>query len=252
MCPASTPTSRPTTPTTTSCSGARSWRSARCLEQPAPYLTAHTAPGGYTYLSATLVGRQYVERLDGAGRLYPRRSHSSSYDVNADATWHIDAAIHGQGPTRFHRRRRHDRRLRGLGNLLDQHQCRLHLGQAGSVSRPGLPAGDTTAAYLNNKFSWSWGGKQTSPDRESYAKVDFDYELGNDLFKDVTFGARATDHTRKLIDDALCLVRQLAQQRHQHYRPRHRLYRQLDPGELRQRPGRFDPRIHLRQHGGDL
>jgi len=123
-----------------------------------------------------------------------RTAHSDSYDINVDATWKPSDAWTVKGQLGF---------TSGNGNTDDTAAWETYwngigasytLGKVTQVSFPGLPADSTSAAYLNNNFSWSWGGNIKSPDREAYAKVDVDYHVGDGLFRDVLFGVRATDH----------------------------------------------------------
>lgn len=66
-----------------------------------------------------------------------------------------------------------------------------------SVTYTGMPSDPTAPAYLNNLYSWSWGGRQVSPDEEFYAKGDAEWLLDNGVFQSLNFGARFTDHTRE-------------------------------------------------------
>jgi iron complex outermembrane receptor protein len=79
----------------------------------------------------------------------------------------------------------------------------FQLGNPTPVQYTGLPTDPHSATYLNNKFSWSWGGKTTSPDRELYAKLDLNYELpAGSFFKSIMAGTRMTDHYRAVLDYA--------------------------------------------------
>ncbi|MFT3996770.1 MAG: TonB-dependent receptor [Asticcacaulis sp.] len=71
------------------------------------------------------------------------------------------------------------------------------------VSYSGLPTDSGSAAYLNNHYSWSWGGNISSPDEETYAKGDLEYRFAEGgLLQRVKAGARFTDHTREVIYNA--------------------------------------------------
>jgi iron complex outermembrane receptor protein len=161
-------------------------------------LASYTASGGYvTSASWNASSAEALVQDD----IY-RQSHSESYDVNIDGTWTPTEHWNVKGQIGF---------TAGTGTTDDSAAWETYwtnvgatyaLGKPTAVSFPGLPAGDTTAAYLNNKFSWSWGGKVEAPDRELYGKFDIDYKIGNDLFHDVVFGARYTDHYRAVNDTA--------------------------------------------------
>lgn len=127
-----------------------------------------------------------------------RQAYSSTWDINADATWHISDRAKFTGQVGL---------TKGKGATSDTYAWETwwatgvgyQLGsQGGSVTYPGLPADFTSPAYLNNFFSWSWGGHITSPDREFYGRGDVEYDFGNNFFRSIKIGARYTDHKRSL------------------------------------------------------
>lgn len=175
-------------------------------------LGAHMPHAGYTTEESPTDGKTYLTSAtwdasvatDGAlvqDDIF-RQAHSNSYDLNIDAMWHPNEKLtiksqlgytHGEGVTDDSAA--WETYWNNVGASFD-------LGKVTAVSYPGLPADPTVAGYLNNNYSWSWGGKVSSPDKELYAKVDVDYQLGEGFFKDVLFGARMTDHRRDLINTA--------------------------------------------------
>lgn len=127
-----------------------------------------------------------------------RQAYSSSWDVNADATWHISDRAKFTGQVGL---------TKGKGSTSDTYAWETYWNtgvsyqisdKGGAVTYPGLPADFTSPAYLNNFYSWSWGGHIVSPDREFYAKADFEYDFGNNFFRSIKVGARYTDHKRSL------------------------------------------------------
>ena len=128
-----------------------------------------------------------------------RKAHSDSYDLNVDMNWHPTEKLSvyaqlgytgGEGVTDD---------SAAWETYWDNTGASYKLGNPiSTVSYPDLPADKTSAAYLTNKFNWSWGSNVKSPDKETYAKVDFTYLLDGGLFKDVKFGARYTDHRRDM------------------------------------------------------
>jgi iron complex outermembrane receptor protein len=183
------------------------WGSHLAADTPnAGYTTTTNPSDGKTYLtSATWTDAEEVAGPNGDnGAIVQddifRKAHSSSYDINLDATWRALPDLTVKGQVGF---------TGGMGETDDSAAWETYwtgvgasyqLGKITPVQYTGLPSDPTSAAYLNNKFSWSWGGKQTSPDRELYAKLDFDYELpAGSFFKDVLFGARTTDHYRAVL-----------------------------------------------------
>ncbi len=71
-------------------------------------------------------------------------------------------------------------------------------GKGAAVNYPGLPTDPKSAAYLNNYYSWSWGGRILSPDTETYVKADLEYKFDGDFLKAIKIGGRYTDHKREV------------------------------------------------------
>lgn len=71
-------------------------------------------------------------------------------------------------------------------------------GKGATVGYPGLPSDTTSAAYLDNYYSWSWGGKIVSPDKELYGKLDAEYDFDGSFLKSIKVGGRYTNHKRSL------------------------------------------------------
>ncbi len=177
------------------------------------HLAAITPNAGYT-TSAGSDGKTYLTsatwtqaQVGTTGSIVQddifRKAHSSSYDLNVDATWRITPDLIAKGQLGF---------TSGVGETDDTAAWETYWTGIGasfqlgnpttSVTYTGLPTDVTSAAYLKNNYSWSWGGQIKSPDREAYAKVDFDYKANFGLVSDVLFGARYTDHYRAVIYNA--------------------------------------------------
>ncbi|MBW4330235.1 TonB-dependent receptor [Stakelama sp. CBK3Z-3] len=131
-----------------------------------------------------------------------RDSYSSTWDINADATWHAGDHVTVTGQIGY---------TKGKGATTDTYAWETYWhtgvdyqidGKGASVDYPDLPDDVTSAGYLDNYYSWSWGGRIISPDREYYAKTDVEYAFDDSLLKSVKVGARYTDHKRELIYDA--------------------------------------------------
>lgn len=75
-------------------------------------------------------------------------------------------------------------------------------GKGAFVTYPALPQDTTSAEYLDNFYSWSWGGKISAPDKEFYGKLDAEYELDGSFLRAIKAGVRFTDHDHSLIYDA--------------------------------------------------
>jgi iron complex outermembrane receptor protein len=127
-----------------------------------------------------------------------RNSLSSTWDINADATWHINDRTKFSGQIGY---------TEGKGETVDSYawETYWHTGvnyqfgnKGATVSYPGLPTDPTSPAYLNNFYSWSWGGHITAPDKEFYGRGDLTYEFPNSVLKSISVGGRYTDHKHSL------------------------------------------------------
>jgi iron complex outermembrane receptor protein len=127
-----------------------------------------------------------------------RDSLSSTWVVNAEAKWRPTAALTVAGELGY---------TKGKGETRDTYAWETYWhtgvsytidGKTASVTYPDLPSDPTSAAYLNNYYSWSWGGHIVSPDSEKYAKADLEYALGGSWLKSIKLGGRYTDHKHSL------------------------------------------------------
>ena len=127
-----------------------------------------------------------------------RDALSSTWVVNLDATWHPTPRLSVAGEVGY---------TKGKGETKDTYAWETYWhtgvdyaidGKTASVSYPGLPSDPNSPAYLNNFYSWSWGGHITSPDQETYAKADIEYDFGNNFFRAIKVGARYTNHKHSL------------------------------------------------------
>ena len=190
------------------------------------HLGAHTPEPGYTTFVSPADGKTYLGSAtwtaadagtDGTvvqDDIF-RKAHSNSYDLNIDLSWKPSDNLavkgqlgytHGEGVTDDSAAWETFWTGTPAAGVVDPTAnnvgASFKLGKVTDVSYTGLPSDPTVASYLNNHYSWSWGGKVSSPDKELYAKIDVDYQLGDGFFKDVLFGARMTDHRRDLINTA--------------------------------------------------
>ena len=162
-------------------------------------LTSYTITDGY------LTAGSWADTTAGGGPVNGRvqddifrKAYSSTWDINADARWNVSdrATLTGQvGYTE------------GKGATSDTYAWETYWhtgvnyefqGRGAIVNYPGLPTDPTSPAYLNNFYSWSWGGHIVSPDKEFYARGDLDYKFENSVLKSIKVGARYTDHKRSL------------------------------------------------------
>jgi iron complex outermembrane receptor protein len=127
-----------------------------------------------------------------------RDSLSSTWVINAEANWHPTSALSVHGELGY---------TKGEGETKDTYAWETYWhtgvnyainGKTATVQYPGLPSDPTSAAYLDNYYSWSWGGHITSPDSEKYAKADLEYAFDNSWLKSIKVGGRYTDHKHSL------------------------------------------------------
>jgi iron complex outermembrane receptor protein len=180
------------------------WGSKLQAVTPSAYTTVTNPADGQTYLTsadwtvAETTGTPSIVQDD-----IFRRAHSDSYSLNLDMNWQATDKLNLKGQIGW---------TAGEGDTDDSAAWETYWSGTGAsfklgnptakVSYPGLPTDPTSAAYLNNQYSWSWGGAVKSPDREAYAKIDADYAMNAGALKSIDFGARYTDHTRRLDDIA--------------------------------------------------
>ncbi len=126
-----------------------------------------------------------------------RKSHSDSSNINVDVNWQASEKLKVKGQLGWTSGDGVTDDTAAWETLWKGVGASFTLGKPTKITYSGLPSDPTSAAYLNNTYNWSWGGHQSSPDRELYGKFDVDYALDG-LFKDVAAGARFTDHTREL------------------------------------------------------
>lgn len=127
-----------------------------------------------------------------------RKAYSSTLVANADAVFHATDQLTLSGEVGY---------TKGEGNTTDTFAWETYWhtgvsytikGKSADVSFPGLPSDPTSQAYLNNYFSWSWGGKIKSPDTELYGRADAEYAIDNGFLKSIKVGGRLTRHKRSV------------------------------------------------------
>ena len=169
---------------------------------PGSLLTGYTVSGDYVTSASWK-----ADPSDPTGTIVQddifRQAHSDSYSLNLDGNWQASDKLNVKGQICF---------TAGEGDTDDSAAWETFWSGTGAsytlgnptakVSYPGLNKDPTSAAYLNNQWSWSWGGAVKSPDREAYGKLDVDYAVDSGVFKSIDAGIRYTDHTRRLDDIA--------------------------------------------------
>ena len=127
-----------------------------------------------------------------------RQAYSSTWVINLETKWKPSEHLTLSGEAGY---------TKGMGATTDTFAFETYwntgvnyalAGKGATVKYPGLPSDPKSAAYLNNYYSWSWGGRIISPDEETYAHADAEYEFDNSFLKSIKIGGRYTDHTRSL------------------------------------------------------
>ena len=162
--------------------------------------------GGITYLTAASwanVGADGTTPVSGKVQddIF-RTAYSSTWVANLDAKWRPTDALTVSAEGGY---------TKGKGATSDTEAWETFWhtgvsyafdGKHADLAFPGLPADTGSAEYLNNYYSWSWGGKIVSPDREFYARLDAEYAFDTPWLRAIKVGGRYTDHKRSLIYDA--------------------------------------------------
>jgi len=166
---------------------------------------AQSALTSYTIANGVVTSANWANTTPGGtpvnGRVQDdifRNSLSSTWVINAEANWHPTSALSVHGELGY---------TKGEGETKDTYAWETYWhtgvsyainGKTATVQYPGLPSDPTSAAYLDNYYSWSWGGHITSPDKETYAKADVEYAFDNSWLKSIKVGGRYTDHKHSL------------------------------------------------------
>jgi iron complex outermembrane receptor protein len=166
---------------------------------------AQSALTSYTITNGVVTNASWANTTPGGtpvnGRVQDdifRDSLSSTWVLNAEANWHPTPVLSVHGELGY---------TKGKGETKDTYAWETYWhtgvsyainGKTATVQYPGLPSDPTAAAYLDNYYSWSWGGHITSPDSEKYAKADVEYAFDNSWLKSIKVGGRYTDHKHSL------------------------------------------------------
>jgi iron complex outermembrane recepter protein len=167
--------------------------------------TGAYALGNYTVTNGVLTSASWANTSANGtpvnGRIQDdifRDALSSTWVANLDASWRPTDKITLSGEIGY---------TEGKGETKDTYAWETYWhtgvnyqigGKTANISYPGLPSDPTSAAYLNNYYSWSWGGQITSPDKETYARADLEFGVDNGWLKSLKVGGRYTDHEHSL------------------------------------------------------
>ncbi len=118
-----------------------------------------------------------------------------SYYVNLDGKFRVNEKLTLKGQIGF---------TQGVGDTPTEPAFEVDGGAGISYAPSGngwqvTPATQDPRSAVGLSNDWAWNETFRSTDKETYGKVDGDWEVGDGVFKDVTFGVRYADHTREVI-----------------------------------------------------
>jgi iron complex outermembrane receptor protein len=166
-----------------------------------PNYTTVQGSDGNTYLTGATWGGTTADGSPVNGKIQDdifRSAYSSTWVANLDAKWRPTDALTLTGEVGY---------TKGKGATTDTEAWETYwntgvsfadVGNHANLTYPNLPNDTTSPDYLNNYYSYSWGGKIISPDREFYAKADAEYAVDGDWLKSIKIGGRYTNHKRAL------------------------------------------------------
>jgi iron complex outermembrane receptor protein len=164
------------------------------------YTTAQGSDGN-TYLTGATWGGTAADGSAVDGKIQDdifRSAYSSSWVANLDAKWRPTDALTLTGEVGY---------TKGKGATTDTEAWETFWhtgvtfadnGHHADMTFPDLPTDTTSAGYLDNYYSYSWGGKIISPDAEFYGKADAEYAFDTSWLKSIKIGGRYTNHKRSL------------------------------------------------------
>lgn len=127
-----------------------------------------------------------------------RDAYSSTWVINLDTKWSPTDRLTLSGEVGYTKGEGATTDTFAWETYWDTGVSYTNAGKGANVTYPGLPTDPKSAAYLNNYYSWSWGGKILSPDTETYVRADMEYKFDGDFLKSIKIGGRFTDHKREV------------------------------------------------------
>ena len=156
--------------------------------------------GGITYLTSAAWGANGAGGQPAFGRVQDdifRSAFSSTWNGTLEAKWNPadDLTVHanigyteGRGETS---------KERAWESYWQTGMSYAIAGKGATISYPGLPTDPTSAAYLKNYFSGTWGSSTISPDTEFYTQADLEQQYPDSSWlRSIKTGARFTSHKR--------------------------------------------------------
>jgi len=162
----------------------------------------NNAPTSFTVANNTLVSANFpligpagtpVNGLVVDNIVRPDAS-GTSYYVNLDGDFHVTDKLTVRGQIGY---------THGLGDTPTEPAYEVDGATAISYAPSGngwavTPANINPQSPAGLANDWAWNETFQSVDKETYAKVDGDYEVDHGAFKNVLFGVRYADHSRKV------------------------------------------------------
>ena len=157
----------------------------------------NNTPTSFTVKNNTLVGVVWPAGPDGlvVDNITRPNENSSTYYVNFDGKFQATDKLTIKTQVGY---------TVGDGNTPDQPSFEVDGGSAGiSYAQSGngwvvSPVGVNTQSPAGLSNDWAWNAVFVARDTELYGKADGDWEVDDGVFKDVSFGFHAADHTRQV------------------------------------------------------
>ena len=149
----------------------------------------------------TVVSATFAPGTDGiiVDNIYRPKESSQTYYVNLDGKWSVNNAltIKGQiGATQGEGKTPNSYSFESDGQTAGISILRAGNGWTVSPVAGGGYVGPQSAAGLAN--DWAWNDVFNSLDKETYGKIDGQWDFADNVLKDVKFGVRFADHTRQV------------------------------------------------------
>jgi iron complex outermembrane receptor protein len=155
---------------------------------------------GITYLTSAAWSASGAGGLPAFGRVQDdifRTAFSSTFNGTLDATWRPADGLTAHGTVGYTKGRGETTSSSAWESYWSTGMSYAFRGKHAEVTYPGLPTDPTSAAYLDNYFSGSWGGATISPDMEFYTQLDLEQTFEDSSWlRALKAGARYTHHTR--------------------------------------------------------
>ena len=156
--------------------------------------------GGVTYLTSAAWGATGAGGAPAFGRVQDdifRTAFSSTWNGTLEAKWRPADGMTVHANIGYTEGRGETTKERAWESYWQTGMSYAIQGKGAVLTYPGLPGDPTSAAYLQNYFSGTWGGSTVSPDKEFYTQLDLEQEFPDSgWLRAIKTGGRFTSHKR--------------------------------------------------------